>query len=57
MLNAGTLATTGTFTSARTVTVGAGGGTFTPSGGTTLTLSGMLSGAGALALTGPGTVS
>ena len=55
-LNGGTLATTGTFTSARAVTVGAGGGTFVPSSGTTLTLSGTLSGTGAEALTGAGTV-
>ncbi len=55
-LNGGALATTGTFTSARTVTAGAGGGTFTPSNGTTLTLSGTLSGSGALALTGAGMV-
>ncbi len=55
-MNGGALATTGTFTSARTVMVGAGGGAFLPGIGTTLTLSGTMNGTGALALTGAGTV-
>ena len=50
--NGGALATTGTFTSSRTVTRGRRRAF--PSGGTTLTLSGTLSGTGALALTGRG---
>ena len=45
-LNGGTLVTTATFSSARNVTLG--GGTLSPNSGTTLTLSGVLSGSAGL---------
>ncbi|KKB07435.1 hypothetical protein VE26_11735 [Devosia chinhatensis] len=51
----GTLATTGTFSSARTVFLN-GAGTFAPSAGTTLTLSGVISGSEALTQAGAGTL-
>ena len=54
MNSGGQLQTTATFTSARAVTLG--GGTFEPSGATTLTLSGLLSGSGGLTLNGAGTL-
>ena len=53
-LNGGTLATTATFASARAVTLG--GGVLSPNAATTLTLSGVLSGAGGLTLNGAGTL-
>src|SRR5262249_49391296 len=46
--NGGTLITTGSFTSSRSTTLGAGGGTFDVVPGITLTMSGAISGAGAL---------
>ncbi|WP_127091999.1 autotransporter-associated beta strand repeat-containing protein [Aquabacter cavernae] len=55
-LNGATLAATDSFTSARAVSLGTSGGAIAVSGGETLTLSGALSGAGALSLTGPGTL-
>jgi len=54
--NGGTLATTATFTSARTMTVKAAGATFAPMAGTALTLSGPVTGTGPWFLSGPGTV-
>ncbi len=51
-LNGGTLETTATFTSARNVTLG--GGAFSPNSGTTLTLSGVLSGAAGLTFNSSG---
>ena len=51
-LNGGALVTTATFSSARNVTLG--GGTLSPNSGTTLTLSGVLSGSGAMTLNGAG---
>ena len=56
VLNDGTLITTGTFASARVVTLQADGGTFSPAGGTTLTLNGAIGGAGQLRKDGTGTV-
>ena len=53
-LNGGTLVTTATFSSARNVTLG--GGTLSPNSGTTLTLSGVLSGSAGLTLNGQGTL-
>ncbi|MBX9805812.1 MAG: autotransporter-associated beta strand repeat-containing protein, partial [Alphaproteobacteria bacterium] len=56
-LNNGTLQTTASFTSARGITLNAGGGTFnvTP-GATTTTLNGTIGGTGALTKTGAGTL-
>ena len=53
-LNGGTFETKATFALARAVTLGGGG--FSPNGGTTLTLSGVLSGGGGLTLNGAGTL-
>ena len=58
-LTAGALATTATFSSARSVTLNGAaqnGAELIPSAGTTLTLSGTLSGTGGLAFAGAGTV-
>jgi outer membrane autotransporter protein len=52
----GALQTTATFTTARPVTLNAGGGTFIPNGGTTLTLAGAVGGAGGLTMAGGGTL-
>jgi uncharacterized protein with beta-barrel porin domain len=52
----GTLQTTASLTSNRPVTLNAGGGAFTPSGGTTLTLAGAIDGTGGLTMNGPGTL-
>ncbi|MBS7811018.1 autotransporter-associated beta strand repeat-containing protein [Roseococcus pinisoli] len=54
--NNGFLDTTASFTSSRAITLNAGGGTFEPSAGTTLTLTGLISGAGGLGMNGPGTL-
>ncbi|TPI12452.1 autotransporter outer membrane beta-barrel domain-containing protein [Mesorhizobium sp. B4-1-3] len=55
-LNGGTLHTTDTFTSARAVTLDAGGGTFDTDSATKLTLTNTVSGAGALTKDGGGTL-
>jgi outer membrane autotransporter protein len=55
--NGGTLLAVNSLSSARTITLNAGGGTFNPTGpngGTTLSLTGPISGPGALTLNGPG---
>ena len=52
----GTLATTASFDSARTVTLASGGGTVDTAGGVTTGLSGQVTGAGALIKTGTGTL-
>ncbi len=49
---AGTLATTATINTSRTVTLGAGGGTFNIAGGTSLSLLGSIGGSGGLTLNG-----
>ncbi len=55
--NGSTLQTTATFTSARNFTMGTGGGgIFSTDAGTTLTLNGVISGAGALQKNGTGTL-
>ncbi|HXQ81698.1 MAG TPA: autotransporter-associated beta strand repeat-containing protein [Opitutaceae bacterium] len=56
--NGGTLNTTSTFalSSNRGVTLNAGGGTLSPSSGTTLTYGGLVAGTGALTVNGAGTV-
>src|SRR4051812_49371976 len=58
VLNGGTLATTATFTLSanRGVTLGASGGAFSQSAGTTLTYTGIIAGAGSLADAGTGTL-
>jgi outer membrane autotransporter protein len=55
-LNGGTLENTTSFASAKAVSLGASGGTFLTDPSTTLTLSGVLSGAGSLAKSGSGTL-
>ena len=55
-LNGGTLQTTASLLSARSITLGNGGGTFAPATGTTLTLSGPIGGTGGLTMAGPGTL-
>jgi outer membrane autotransporter protein len=52
----GALQTTATFTTARPVTLNAGGGTFSPNGGATLTLAGAVGGVGGLTMAGGGTL-
>jgi fibronectin-binding autotransporter adhesin len=52
----GTLVTTGTFATTRAVVVNPGSATFAPSGGTTLTLNGEVSGPGPLTHNGSGTL-
>ena len=52
----GALQTTATFTTARPVTLNAGGGTFIPNVGTTLTLAGAVGGVGGLTMAGGGTL-
>jgi autotransporter-associated beta strand protein len=52
----GALQTTATFTTARPVTLNAGGGTFSPDAGTALTLAGAVGGAGGLTMAGGGTL-
>lgn len=54
--NGGTLVTTAGFTSARNITLNAGGGTISPATATSLTLSGIIGGAGALTKGGAGTL-
>lgn len=54
--NGGTLQTTSTLSTARSVTLNAGGGALSPAAGTTLTMTGAIGGIGGLALNGPGTV-
>jgi autotransporter-associated beta strand protein len=55
-LAGGTLQTTATMASARTITLGGGNGTFSPDSGTTLTLGGSIGGAGGLIKAGGGTL-
>ncbi|HEY5711418.1 MAG TPA: autotransporter-associated beta strand repeat-containing protein [Allosphingosinicella sp.] len=55
-LDAGTLATTAGFATARAVTLGENGGAFSPGAGTVLTLGGTIAGAGLLGKTGGGTL-
>ncbi|RYJ01798.1 MAG: autotransporter protein, partial [Actinomycetales bacterium] len=55
-LNGGTLRTTANATSARVVTLGAAGGTFSPNAGTTLVQGGVVAGAGGLTQAGAGTL-
>ncbi|SEE58064.1 autotransporter-associated beta strand repeat-containing protein [Rhizobiales bacterium GAS188] len=55
-INGGTLQATATFTSNRAVTLGAGGGSFAPTNGTTLTASGTIGGTGGLTMNGAGTL-
>ena len=55
-LDAGTLATTASFNSARGITLGENGGTFSTGTGTELTLSGTIGGLGTLGKTGAGTL-
>jgi fibronectin-binding autotransporter adhesin len=50
----GYLDTTASFTSSRAITINAGGAAIEPSGGTTLTLTGVISGVGGLGMNGPG---
>jgi len=56
--NGGALDTTSTFTlnTNRGITLNAGGGTFSPSSGTTLTYGGIVAGSGALTVNGAGTL-
>jgi uncharacterized protein with beta-barrel porin domain len=54
--NGGTLQTTASLTSARTITLNSGGGTFSPNSGTTLTLGGTIGGTGGLTMNGGGTL-
>ncbi|ETN82862.1 hydrolase, alpha/beta domain protein [Necator americanus] len=54
--NGGTLNTTATFASSRATTLGTGGGTFDVSPSTTLTMGGVISGAGALTKIDSGTL-
>ena len=55
-LNGGTLQATADMASSRSVTLGVGGGTFSPAAGTTLTLNGTVGGAGGLTMAGAGTL-
>ncbi|MGO4174730.1 autotransporter domain-containing protein [Bosea sp. TAF32] len=55
-LSGGALATTADITTARGITLGVGGGTFSPDAGTTLTLNGNISGSGSLTANGAGKV-
>jgi autotransporter-associated beta strand protein len=55
-LNGGTLQTTGTFATGRTVTLGASGGTIDVTAGNTLTASGQLTGTGGLTKSDSGTL-
>ncbi|MFC3815028.1 autotransporter outer membrane beta-barrel domain-containing protein [Lysobacter sp. GCM10012299] len=55
-LDDGTLATTASFASARTITLDTTGGTFAPVAGTTLSLSGPIGGAGSLTKVDAGTL-
>ncbi|MEJ8852888.1 beta strand repeat-containing protein, partial [Variovorax rhizosphaerae] len=55
-LNKGTLITSATFGSARNIDLGSDGGTFAPMAGTTLSLTGPISGAGMLTQGGSGTL-
>jgi len=54
--NGTTLATTASFTSARTTTLNAGGGTFDAAPGTTFTMSGVIGGVGSLTKVDSGTL-
>jgi autotransporter-associated beta strand protein len=55
-LDGGSLQTTGTFSSARAVTLNAGGGTFNTNAGTALTLTSAVTGSGGLTKAGGGTL-
>ena len=54
MINAGTLNTTANLELVRQITLGVGGGTFTPDAGTTLTQTGSVGGTGGLTMAGNG---
>lgn len=55
-MNTGTLATTGSFSSTRAVTLGIGGGTFAVAPTTTLIMNGAIGGSGSLPKVGSGTL-
>ena len=55
-LDGGTLQATAKFTSARSIMLGAGGGTISPDANKTLTLTGPIGGAGSLTMAGAGTL-
>ncbi|MBG6243830.1 hypothetical protein CS369_01295 [Candidatus Symbiopectobacterium sp. 'North America'] len=55
-MNTGTLATTGSFSLTRTVTLGIGGGTFAVAPTTTLIMNGAIGGSGSLTKAGSGTL-
>ncbi len=55
-LNGGTLETTASMATGRSIVLGGGGGTFSPDAGTTLTLNGAIDGTGGLTMAGRGTL-
>ncbi len=56
LFRAGTLVTTQSFSTSRSITLGTYGGQFNPAAGTTLTLNGPVSGRGPIIVNGPGTL-